>query len=96
MEGGGLAPPPLLARQLPHPLVQIDADAGQAARNYAVDLFINADARSALEVMRSLCAEVAQLHPALTTLGVPVPAAMPGEIATLAALADAALQREQR
>src|SRR5260370_11152411 len=35
--------------RLPRPLVQIDADAGQAARNYAVDLFINADARSALE-----------------------------------------------
>jgi acetolactate synthase-1/2/3 large subunit len=26
------------AARLPHPLVQIDADAGQAARNYAVDL----------------------------------------------------------
>jgi acetolactate synthase I/II/III large subunit len=37
------------AMRLPRPLVQIDADAGQAARNYAVDLFINADARSALE-----------------------------------------------
>jgi acetolactate synthase I/II/III large subunit len=35
--------------RLPRPLVQIDADAGQAARNYAVDLFINADARVALE-----------------------------------------------
>jgi acetolactate synthase I/II/III large subunit len=35
--------------RLPRPLVQIDADAGQAARNYAVDLFVNADARSALE-----------------------------------------------
>jgi acetolactate synthase I/II/III large subunit len=35
--------------RLPHPLVQIDADAGQAARNYAVDLFVHADARSALE-----------------------------------------------
>src|SRR5207253_9393783 len=40
------------AARLPHPLVQIDADAGQAARNYAVDLFINADARSALEGLR--------------------------------------------
>jgi acetolactate synthase I/II/III large subunit len=37
------------AMRLPRPLVQIDADAGQAARNYAVDLFVNADARSALE-----------------------------------------------
>ena len=37
------------AMRLPRPLVQIDADAGQAARNYAVDLFINADAPSALE-----------------------------------------------
>jgi acetolactate synthase-1/2/3 large subunit len=35
--------------RLPQPLIQIDADAAQAARNYAVDLFINADARSALE-----------------------------------------------
>jgi acetolactate synthase-1/2/3 large subunit len=38
--------------RLPHPLVQIDADPGQAARNYAVDLFISADARSALEGLR--------------------------------------------
>jgi acetolactate synthase I/II/III large subunit len=38
--------------RLPRPLVQIDADPGQAARNYAVDLFINADARSALEGLR--------------------------------------------
>ncbi len=37
------------AMRLPRPLVQIDADAGQAARNYAVDLFVHADARSALE-----------------------------------------------
>jgi acetolactate synthase I/II/III large subunit len=35
--------------RLPRPFVQIDADAGQAARNYAVDLFVHADARSALE-----------------------------------------------
>src|SRR5258707_1063230 len=40
------------AARLPRPLVQIDADAGQAARNYAVDLFINADARSALDALR--------------------------------------------
>jgi acetolactate synthase I/II/III large subunit len=37
------------AMSLPRPLVQVDADAGQAARNYAVDLFVHADARSALE-----------------------------------------------
>jgi acetolactate synthase I/II/III large subunit len=37
------------AMRLPRPLVQIDADAGQAARNYAVDLFVHGDARSALE-----------------------------------------------
>ena len=37
------------AARLPHPLIQIDADAGQAARNYAVDLFINADAAAALD-----------------------------------------------
>jgi acetolactate synthase-1/2/3 large subunit len=35
--------------RLPRPLVQIDADAGQAARNYAVNLFVNGDARAALE-----------------------------------------------
>jgi acetolactate synthase-1/2/3 large subunit len=35
--------------RLPRPLIQIDADAGQAARNYPVDLFINADAAAALE-----------------------------------------------
>ena len=34
--------------RLPRPLVQIDADPGQAARNYAVDLFITADAGVAL------------------------------------------------
>ncbi len=37
--------------RLPQPLVQIDADAAQAARNYGVDLFIQADARSALEAL---------------------------------------------
>jgi acetolactate synthase I/II/III large subunit len=35
--------------RLPQPLIQIDADAAQAARNYPVDLFIHADARLALE-----------------------------------------------
>jgi acetolactate synthase-1/2/3 large subunit len=35
--------------RLPRPLIQIDADPTQAARNYPVDLFINADARLALE-----------------------------------------------
>jgi acetolactate synthase-1/2/3 large subunit len=35
--------------RLPRPLVQIDADASQAARNYAVDLFIHADAAWALD-----------------------------------------------
>ena len=34
--------------RLPRPLVQIDADAAQAARNYTVDRFINADAAMAL------------------------------------------------
>jgi acetolactate synthase I/II/III large subunit len=40
--------------RLPRPLIQIDADAGQAARNYPVDLFINADAAAALEGMAAL------------------------------------------
>jgi len=35
--------------RLPRPLVQIDVDPAQAARNYAVDLFICADARLALD-----------------------------------------------
>ena len=37
------------AARLPRQMAQIDADAGQVARNYPVDLFINADARLALE-----------------------------------------------
>jgi acetolactate synthase I/II/III large subunit len=37
------------AARLPRRMAQIDADAGQVARNYPVDLFINADARPALE-----------------------------------------------
>ena len=37
--------------RLPQPLVQIDADPAQAARNCGVDLFIHADARAALEAL---------------------------------------------
>jgi acetolactate synthase-1/2/3 large subunit len=37
--------------RLPHPLVQIDADASQAARNFPVDQFINADAAVALAAL---------------------------------------------
>ena len=37
--------------RLPRPLIQIDADAGQAARNFPVDLFINADATAALSAL---------------------------------------------
>jgi acetolactate synthase I/II/III large subunit len=37
--------------RFPHPLVQIDADASQAARNFPVDLFINADAGAALSAL---------------------------------------------
>jgi acetolactate synthase I/II/III large subunit len=37
------------AARLPRRMAQIDADASQVARNYPVDLFINADARLALE-----------------------------------------------
>jgi acetolactate synthase-1/2/3 large subunit len=37
--------------RLPRPLVQIDADATQVARNYPVDLFVNADARTALDAL---------------------------------------------
>jgi acetolactate synthase I/II/III large subunit len=37
--------------RLTRPLVQIDADATQAARNYPVDLFINVDARVALDAL---------------------------------------------
>jgi acetolactate synthase-1/2/3 large subunit len=35
----------------PRPLIQIDADASQAARNFPVDLFINADATVALSAL---------------------------------------------
>ncbi|MFL6797792.1 MAG: thiamine pyrophosphate-binding protein [Xanthobacteraceae bacterium] len=34
--------------RLPHPLIQIDVDPAQAGRNYPADLFIHADAASAL------------------------------------------------
>jgi acetolactate synthase-1/2/3 large subunit len=37
--------------RFPRPLVQIDADASQAARNFPVDLFINADAATALSAL---------------------------------------------
>jgi acetolactate synthase-1/2/3 large subunit len=37
--------------RFPHPFVQIDADAAQAARNHPVDLFINADASAALAAL---------------------------------------------
>jgi acetolactate synthase-1/2/3 large subunit len=37
--------------RLPRPLVQIDADAGQASRNFAADLFVNADAAAALAAL---------------------------------------------
>ena len=43
------------AVRLPRPLVQIDVDAAQAARNYPVELFINADAEAALQ---GLCARL--------------------------------------
>ncbi len=36
------------------PLAQIDADTGQAARNYPVELFVHADARLALEALLKL------------------------------------------
>ena len=39
--------------RLPKPLVQIDADPAQVARNYPVDLFIAADAAAALEDLLS-------------------------------------------
>jgi acetolactate synthase-1/2/3 large subunit len=37
--------------RFPRPLVQVDADASQAARNFPVDLFINADAAAALSAL---------------------------------------------
>ena len=37
--------------RLPSPLIQIDADETQAGRNYAIDLFIAADASAALEAL---------------------------------------------
>ena len=38
--------------RLPRPLIQIDADASAAARNYPVDLFVTADAAVALDGLR--------------------------------------------
>ena len=37
--------------RLPHPLVQIDADAAQASRNYAADLFLHGEAEPALAAL---------------------------------------------
>jgi acetolactate synthase I/II/III large subunit len=43
------------ATRLPRPLIQIDVDATQAGRNYPIDLFVHADARTALsELCRRL------------------------------------------
>jgi len=41
--------------QLPHPLLQIDAEPTQAGRNYPVDLFLAGDARLALEGLLRGC-----------------------------------------
>jgi acetolactate synthase-1/2/3 large subunit len=70
--------------RLPKPLVQIDADAAQAARNYAVDLFIQADARCALE---ALCERLpAHLDVDATFLGEVAAARSRSEAALAAAL----------
>ena len=66
--------------RLPKPLVQIDADAAQAARNYPVDLFIQADAGCALE---ALCERLpARLD---------IDAAFLGEVAAARSRSEAAL-----
>ena len=50
------------------------------------------DPRSALAVIRAFCREVEALHPALAALGVPIPAAMPDQVRSIAAVADAAIE----
>ncbi len=72
------------AARLPHPLIQIDADAGQAARNYAVDLFINADAAAALDGLRERLP--ARLEVDTTFLGDIAPARKESERKLAAAL----------
>jgi hypothetical protein len=47
------------------------------------------DLATALTVTRALCVGVVALHPALAALGVPIPAGMPDEVATLGELAEA-------
>lgn len=52
------------------------------------------DPLSALAVIRRQCLETERLHPVLAELGVPIPADMPGEVAALGELAEAAARRE--
>jgi acetolactate synthase-1/2/3 large subunit len=49
--------------RLPRPLVQIDADPAQAGRNYAVDLFIPADAALALKELRRRLSATLSVEP---------------------------------
>jgi acetolactate synthase-1/2/3 large subunit len=48
---------------LPRPLVQIDADAGQGARNYPVDLFIHGEAHPVLEGLLALLPKKLDVDP---------------------------------
>lgn len=50
------------------------------------------DAQSALTVIRALCAQVEQLHPALAALDVTIPEAMSVEVERLSRLAESVIQ----
>lgn len=50
------------------------------------------DPQAALEVIAALCELVERWHPALTALGVDVPAGMPGEVEALMTMAEAEIQ----
>jgi acetolactate synthase-1/2/3 large subunit len=52
------------AMPLPKPLVQVDADAAQAGRNYPVDMFIPGDARLVLEGLLARLPETLATDPA--------------------------------
>ncbi|MGH2600074.1 MAG: hypothetical protein ACRDJ9_11905 [Dehalococcoidia bacterium] len=54
------------------------------------------DSLEALSVIRTLCAAAERLHPALATLGVPIPDDVPGEVSNLATLAEIVAQRGDR
>jgi hypothetical protein len=51
------------------------------------------DPLSALEVIRALCDRVERLYPALAALGAPIPKEMPGQVRSMANVAEAVIRR---